>query len=65
MLVKNNWKRIDENGMIFIDTQTGAIKFHHGNGLYGTIMPGDEITYIFITTPNGNEIIKRIKKKVH
>ena len=56
---------VNESGIIFIDTETGLVRFSHSNGLYGTIMPGDEITYIYITTPNGNEIVKQIKKKVH
>ncbi|MFZ9047053.1 MAG: hypothetical protein ACO2ZZ_14460 [Cyclobacteriaceae bacterium] len=56
---------VNENMVIFIDTQSGEIHFKHVNGLTGEIAPGDLITYIYITTPNGNEIIKQIKKKVH
>lgn len=56
---------VNESGIIFVDTESGIIRFSHDNGLYGTIIPGDEITYIYMTTPNGNEIVKYIKKKVH
>lgn len=56
---------VNESGLIFIDPSTGVIRFSHGNGLHGTIMPGDEITFIYIVTPNGNEIVQRINKKAH
>ena len=56
---------VNENGIVFMDIESGAIKFSHGNGLNVEIFPGDEINYISVTTPNGNEIVKYIKKKVH
>lgn len=55
---------INNDGIIFIDSENGVIRFSHGNGLHGTVMNGDEITFIYITTPNGNEVVQQIKKKV-
>lgn len=56
---------INDNGFMFIDSETGAIRFSHANGLNGSIMLGDEVTYIYITTPNGTEVVRQIKKKVN
>lgn len=48
--------------LTFIDTETGTIRIATVAGMNFALIPGDEVTFIYIVTPNGMEMIKKIMK---
>ena len=54
---------LPDGSIVFVDQSTGTIRIATAQGLLANIQIGDSITFIMITTPNGNEIIKQIKRR--
>lgn len=52
----------NDGTIIVVDNETGTIRLIAPSDLTLNISMGEEVMFIFITTPNGNEVVRVIKR---
>ena len=53
----------EDDYIVFLDFTTGNLRVSPMQGAGDKLEKGDEIKFIIIITPNGNEIIKQIQRR--